>query len=43
LWKTVKHGKVDRVAKLEWAANGGLGRILMGKVNFFHGSFNDPA
>ncbi|KAH8834096.1 hypothetical protein DL96DRAFT_1666953 [Flagelloscypha sp. PMI_526] len=31
LWRTIRPGKEDRVAKLEWAANGGLGRIVLGK------------
>ena len=42
LYKTVKPNKQDRVAKLEWAANGGLGRILMGKVDFFNELFHEP-
>ncbi|EEB93758.1 hypothetical protein MPER_07549 [Moniliophthora perniciosa FA553] len=32
LWRAIRSNKEDRVAKLEWAANGGLGRIVMGKV-----------
>ncbi|KAG1715932.1 hypothetical protein ID866_1221 [Astraeus odoratus] len=31
LWRTVRANKEDRVAKLEWAANGGLGRAVIGK------------
>lgn len=31
LWRTIRPNKEDRVAKLEWAANGGLGRIIIGK------------
>ncbi|KAF9266423.1 hypothetical protein L218DRAFT_811854, partial [Marasmius fiardii PR-910] len=31
LWRTIRTTKEDRVAKLEWASNGGLGRIVMGK------------
>jgi len=32
LWRTLRPNKEDRVAKLEWSANGGLGRVVMGKV-----------
>jgi len=31
MWRTLRPNKEDRVAKLEWAANGGLGRVVMGK------------
>ncbi|KAJ7499093.1 hypothetical protein FB451DRAFT_25465 [Mycena latifolia] len=31
LWRTIRPNKEDRVAKLEWAANGGLGRVVIGK------------
>ncbi|KAK0490700.1 hypothetical protein IW261DRAFT_1323378 [Armillaria novae-zelandiae] len=31
LWRSIRTNKEDRVAKLEWAANGGLGRIVIGK------------
>ncbi|KIK08409.1 hypothetical protein K443DRAFT_672432 [Laccaria amethystina LaAM-08-1] len=31
LWRAIRPNKEDRVAKLEWAANGGLGRIVIGK------------
>lgn len=31
LWRAVRTNKEDRVAKLEWAANGGLGRAVIGK------------
>ncbi|KAG7097152.1 hypothetical protein E1B28_004530 [Marasmius oreades] len=31
LWRAIRATKEDRVAKLEWASNGGLGRIVMGK------------
>ncbi|KIM45993.1 hypothetical protein M413DRAFT_16775 [Hebeloma cylindrosporum] len=31
LWRTLRPNKEDRVAKLEWSANGGLGRVVMGK------------
>ncbi|KAL1735791.1 hypothetical protein EV714DRAFT_267341 [Schizophyllum commune] len=31
LWRTIRVNKEDRVAKFEWAANGGLGRVLVGK------------
>ncbi|EIW82204.1 hypothetical protein CONPUDRAFT_143674 [Coniophora puteana RWD-64-598 SS2] len=31
LWRTVRANKEDRVAKLEWANNGGLGRAIIGK------------
>ena len=34
LWRSLRPSKEDRVAKLKWAANGGLGRIIIGKVNF---------
>ena len=33
LWRQIRPNKEDRVAKLEWAANGGLGRIIIGKVS----------
>ncbi|KAH7920268.1 hypothetical protein BV22DRAFT_813664 [Leucogyrophana mollusca] len=32
LWRAVRTNKEDRVAKLEWASNGGLGRAVIGKV-----------
>lgn len=32
LWRAIRANKEDRVAKLEWAANGGLGRVVIGKV-----------
>lgn len=32
LWRAVRANREDRVAKLEWAANGGLGRAVIGKV-----------
>ena len=32
LWRTIRANKEDRVAKLEWSATGGLGRIIIGKV-----------
>ncbi|KAI0770793.1 hypothetical protein BC629DRAFT_776176 [Irpex lacteus] len=31
LWKAIRANKEDRVAKLEWATNGGLGRAVIGK------------
>ncbi|VDB83306.1 unnamed protein product [Peniophora sp. CBMAI 1063] len=31
LWKMIRSNKEDRVAKLEWAPNGGLGRAIIGK------------
>ncbi|KIY49548.1 hypothetical protein FISHEDRAFT_58416 [Fistulina hepatica ATCC 64428] len=31
LWRAIRANKEDRVAKLEWASNGGLGRVIMGK------------
>uniref|UniRef100_A0A0W0EWD8 DUF6593 domain-containing protein n=1 Tax=Moniliophthora roreri TaxID=221103 RepID=A0A0W0EWD8_MONRR len=31
LWRATRSNKEDRVAELEWAANGGLGCIVMGK------------
>ncbi|KAK7061594.1 hypothetical protein R3P38DRAFT_3490022 [Favolaschia claudopus] len=31
LWRVIRPNKEDRVAKLEWAANGGLGRVIIGK------------
>jgi len=34
LWRTIRSNKEDRVAKLEWAANGGLGRVVIGKNAF---------
>lgn len=32
LLRTIRPNKEDRVAIFEWAANGGLGRMRMGKV-----------
>jgi hypothetical protein len=32
LLRTIRPNKEDRVAKFEWAANGGLGRVIIGKV-----------
>ncbi|GJE84663.1 hypothetical protein PsYK624_007390 [Phanerochaete sordida] len=34
LWKAIRTNKEDRVAKLEWAPNGGLGRAVIGKSTF---------
>ncbi|KAI0771861.1 hypothetical protein BD413DRAFT_47013 [Trametes elegans] len=31
LWRAIRANKEDRVAKLEWASNGGLGRAIIGK------------
>ncbi|KAK7049680.1 hypothetical protein VNI00_005711 [Paramarasmius palmivorus] len=31
LWRAIRSNKEDRVAKLEWASNGSLGRCVMGK------------
>ncbi|TRM68280.1 hypothetical protein BD626DRAFT_545436 [Schizophyllum amplum] len=31
LWRTIRVNKEDRVAKFEWSATGGLGRVLVGK------------
>ncbi|TFY79637.1 hypothetical protein EWM64_g4376 [Hericium alpestre] len=31
LWRSIRQNKEDRVAKLEWAPNGGLGRAVIGK------------
>ncbi|CDO74055.1 hypothetical protein BN946_scf185043.g105 [Trametes cinnabarina] len=31
LWRAIRANKEDRVAKLEWAPNGGLGRAVIGK------------
>ena len=37
LWRAIRPTKEERVAKLEWAANGGLGRATIGKVSYsFH-------
>lgn len=33
LWRAIRANKEDRVAKLEWASNGGLGRAVIGKVS----------
>jgi hypothetical protein len=30
--RMIRPNKEDRVAKFEWAANGGLGRVVIGKV-----------
>ncbi|KAI9429844.1 hypothetical protein BJY52DRAFT_100473 [Lactarius psammicola] len=32
LWRTIRSNKEDRVAKLEWAPNGGLGRATIGRT-----------
>jgi len=32
MWRALRPNKEDRIAKLEWAPNGGLGRVLIGKV-----------
>jgi hypothetical protein len=32
LMRMIRPNKEDRVAKFEWAANGGLGRVVIGKV-----------
>lgn len=32
LWRAIRTNKEDRVAKLEWAPNGSLGRAVIGKV-----------
>ena len=34
LWHAIRSTKEERVAKLEWAANGGLGRATIGKVQY---------
>jgi len=31
MWRALRPNKEDRIAKLEWAPNGGLGRVVMGK------------
>ncbi|KAF4619522.1 hypothetical protein D9613_005485 [Agrocybe pediades] len=31
MWRTLRPNKEDRIAKFEWAPNGGLGRVLIGK------------
>ncbi|KAF8232428.1 hypothetical protein L208DRAFT_1436264 [Tricholoma matsutake] len=31
LWRAIRPNKEDRVAKLEWSATGGLGRVVIGK------------
>ncbi|KJA30107.1 hypothetical protein HYPSUDRAFT_126507 [Hypholoma sublateritium FD-334 SS-4] len=31
MWRALRPNKEDRIAKLEWAPNGGLGRVMMGK------------
>ncbi|PCH41434.1 hypothetical protein WOLCODRAFT_137387 [Wolfiporia cocos MD-104 SS10] len=31
LWRAIRANKEDRVAKLEWSQNGGLGRAMIGK------------
>lgn len=37
LWRAIRANKEDRVAKLEWAPNGGLGRAIIGKVRRWPG------
>jgi len=32
VWRSIRANKEDRVARLEWAPGGGLGRAVMGKV-----------
>jgi len=32
LWRTIRPNKEDKAAKFEWSANGGLGRVVIGKV-----------
>jgi hypothetical protein len=32
VWRAIRANKLDRVAKLEWAPGGGLGRAILGKV-----------
>jgi hypothetical protein len=32
VWRAIRANKEDRVAKLEWASGGGLGRAVIGKV-----------
>ncbi|KAG5648666.1 hypothetical protein DXG03_000012 [Asterophora parasitica] len=31
LWRAIRPNKEDRVARLEWSNNGGLGRVIVGK------------
>ncbi|CAA7268306.1 unnamed protein product [Cyclocybe aegerita] len=31
MWRTIRLNKEDRIARLEWAPNGGLGRVVVGK------------
>jgi hypothetical protein len=33
VWRAIRANKEDRVAKLEWAPGGGLGRAVIGKVS----------
>ncbi|KAJ7848732.1 hypothetical protein B0H14DRAFT_2356617, partial [Mycena olivaceomarginata] len=32
LWRSIRANKEDRVATLEWATNGALGRVFISKV-----------
>jgi hypothetical protein len=32
VWRSIRANKEDRVARLEWASGGGLGRAVIGKV-----------
>ena len=32
LWRSIRSNKEDKVARLEWAPDGGLGRAVIGKV-----------
>jgi hypothetical protein len=32
VWRSIRANKEDRVARLEWAPGGGLGRAVIGKV-----------
>ncbi|KAI0289466.1 hypothetical protein BC826DRAFT_914521, partial [Russula brevipes] len=32
LWRAIRANREDRVARLEWAPDGGLGRVVIGKI-----------
>lgn len=42
LYRNIRANREDRVAKFEWASNGGLGRLLMGKVLNVFGCTQGP-
>lgn len=35
MWRVLRPNREDRIARLEWSSNGGLGRLIMGRVTVF--------